>query len=118
MIANSGLDYIRSRLGVHLSHLHDIAGGLIVTMPTEADWNNPELRPYIDEALSASPEFTTEQRLRILNLAQDLAASRLTGTLFGFTINAAGSPVTNKIVVNRLYDLESRINIARQIAGV
>jgi 4-hydroxybutyryl-CoA dehydratase/vinylacetyl-CoA-Delta-isomerase len=53
-----------------------------------------------------------------LNLAQDLAASRLTGTLFGFTINAAGSPVTNKIVVNRLYDLESRINVARRIAGV
>ena len=47
-----------------------------------------------------------------------LPYSRLTGTLFGFTINAAGSPVTNKIVVNRMYDLESRINIARQIAGV
>ncbi|MBU0516856.1 MAG: hypothetical protein KJ621_19045 [Proteobacteria bacterium] len=118
IIANSGLDHIRSRLGIHLSHLHDIAGGLIVTMPTEADWNNPELRPYIDDALAASPEFTTEERLRILNLAQDLAASRLTGTLLGFTINAAGSPVTNKIVVNRLYDLESRVNIARQIAGV
>jgi 4-hydroxybutyryl-CoA dehydratase / vinylacetyl-CoA-Delta-isomerase len=117
-IANSGLAYIRSHVGEHLAHIHDIGGGLVATMPTEADWDNPELRPYIDTALAGGGRYTTEERLRALNLAQDLAASRLTGTLLGFTINAAGSPVTNSIVVRNLYDLEGATAIARDIAGI
>jgi 4-hydroxybutyryl-CoA dehydratase/vinylacetyl-CoA-Delta-isomerase len=117
-IANSGLYYIRSRMGVHLSSLHDIAGGLLTTMPTEADWNHPELRKYIEQGLKGSPRFETEERLKIMNLAQDLAASRLTGTILGFTINASGSPFTNKIVAWNTYDLEKRIKIAKEIIGL
>ena len=118
VIANSGLSHIRSRLAHHIAHIHDIAGGLIVTMPTEADWKNPELKPYLEESLRANENYTTEDRLRVMNLAQDLAASRLTGTLLGFTINAAGSPVTNKIVVRNMYDLDKRILLAKEIAGI
>ncbi|HXZ34441.1 MAG TPA: 4-hydroxyphenylacetate 3-hydroxylase N-terminal domain-containing protein [Thermodesulfobacteriota bacterium] len=118
VIANSGLNFIRSRMGTHLSYLHDIAGGLLSTMPTEADWNHPDLRKYIEEGLRGSPKYSTEERLKVMNLAQDLAASRLTGTLMGFTINAAGSPVTNQIVVRNLYDLEKRIQVAKEIVGM
>ncbi len=48
----------------------------------------------------------------------NLAASRLTGTLLGFTINAAGSPATNKVVVRSMYDLEEKSQIAKEIAGI
>jgi 4-hydroxybutyryl-CoA dehydratase/vinylacetyl-CoA-Delta-isomerase len=68
--------------------------------------------------IPADSDFTTEERLRVMNLAQDLAALRLTGTVLGFAINAAGSPITNKIVVQRVYDLEKRINLAKEIAGI
>ncbi|MBW2283275.1 MAG: hypothetical protein JRF65_01600 [Deltaproteobacteria bacterium] len=117
-IANAGLNHIRSVLGTHLGHIHDIAGGLIVTMPTEADWKNPELRKHMEEALAGSDKYTVEERLRVMHLAQELAASRLTGTLLGFTINAAGSPVTNRIVVRNQYDLEEKIEIAKEISGI
>ncbi|MFH1135993.1 MAG: 4-hydroxyphenylacetate 3-hydroxylase N-terminal domain-containing protein [Pseudomonadota bacterium] len=118
VIANSGLNYIRSRVGDHLAHLHDLAGGLVSTMPTEDDWQNPDLRKYLETHLRGGAGFSTEERLRVLNLVQDLAASRLTGTILGFSINAAGSPATNKVVVHGLYDLEKRKNIARKIAGL
>lgn len=118
VIANSGLNYIRNLLAPHLAHIHDVAGGLIVTMPTEADWDNPELRKYIEDALPGNTKYTVEERLKVMNLAQDLAASRLTGTLLGFTINAAGSPATNKVVVSSLYDLDEKIQIAKEIAGI
>lgn len=118
LIANSGLNTIRSKVGKHLEYLHDIGGGLISTMPTEADWNNPELRKYIDRSLGGSAKYTTEERLRVLNLVQDLAASRTTGTILGFTVNAAGSPTTNQVAVRKLYDLEKRIDIAKEIAAI
>lgn len=90
----------------------------MATMPTEADWNNPELRKYIDKALRGSAKYTTEERLRALNLVQDLAASRTNGTILAFTINAAGSPATNQVVVRRLYDLEKRIKYAKEISSI
>jgi 4-hydroxybutyryl-CoA dehydratase/vinylacetyl-CoA-Delta-isomerase len=90
----------------------------VAAIPTEADWNNPELRKYIDKALRGSAEYTTEERLRALNLVQDLAASRTTGSILTFTINAAGSPATNQVVVRRLYDLEKRIKFAKEISSI
>jgi 4-hydroxybutyryl-CoA dehydratase/vinylacetyl-CoA-Delta-isomerase len=35
-----------------------------------------------------------------------------------FTINAAGSPATNQVVVRRLYDLEKRIKYAKEISSI
>lgn len=118
LIVNAGLNTIRANVGKHLEHLHDIAGGLISTMPTEADWNNPELRPYINSALRGSEKYSTEERLRALNLVQDLAASRTTGTILGFTINAAGSPATNQVAVRKLYNLQKQIDRAKHIASI
>jgi len=118
LTANAGLHTIRSTIGKHIEILHDIAGGLIVTMPTEADWDNLQLREYLEPALRGNPAYTTEERLRAIQLVQDLASSRLTGILLGYTINAAGSPETNKVVIRTLYDLEKRIAQAKEIASI
>ena len=118
LIANAGLHHIRSSLGSHIAHIHDIAGGLLTTMPTEADMENPETKDLINLYLRGSKDYTTEQRLRILELGRDLAASNLCGSIMGFTINAAGSPVTNKITVSRTYNLKEMEDIAREIACV
>jgi len=118
LIANAGLHHIRSSLGSHIAHIHDIAGGLLTTMPIEADMENPETKDLINLYLRGSKDYTTEQRLRILELGRDLAASNLCGSIMGFTINAAGSPVTNKITVSRTYNLKEMEDIAREIACV
>ena len=118
LITNAGLNTIRSTVGKHLEYLHDIGGGLVATMPTEADWENPELRKYIEPALRGNPKYSTEERLRALNLVQDLAASRATGTILGFTVNAAGSPATNEVAIKRMYDLDKRVQYAKEISGI
>jgi len=118
LIANAGLHHIRSSLGTHISHIHDIAGGLLTTMPIEDDMKNPETKKLIDYYLRGGSDYTTEERLRALELGRDLAASNLCGSIMGFTINAAGSPVTNKITVSRLYDLKAMEKIAEDISGI
>ena len=118
LIANSGLNYIRSQAGHHLATLHDIAGGIIVTMPTELDYKNPATKEYMDTYLHGSNDFTTEERLRVLSLAQEVGASRFTGYLMGWAINAAGSPETNEILVRAAYDLDKRIEIAKDWARI
>jgi len=72
----------------------------------------------IDLHLRGIKDYTTEQRLRMLELGRNLAASNLCGSIMGFTINAAGSPVTNKIAVSRKCNLEEMEGIAKEIAGI
>ena len=56
-------------------HLQDIAGGLSTTVPTFRDWNNPEIRPYIEKYLGAKEGVPTEDRLRVMRLAKDMTCN-------------------------------------------
>src|SRR5438046_2013104 len=51
-----------------LMHVQDLAGGLLVTAPGEADLENPDTRQYIDHYLGGKPGVSAEQRLRTLNM--------------------------------------------------
>jgi 4-hydroxybutyryl-CoA dehydratase/vinylacetyl-CoA-Delta-isomerase len=118
VVANSGFHFIKGATAEHIGLLHDIAGGLIVTMPTEQDYRNPELRAHMDTYLCGSSRYTTEERLRVLHLAQEVGASRWTGYFLGWAISGAGSPAANDLTVRHGYDLQKRIAIAKQWAGI
>jgi len=118
LIGNAGLHYIKNLSGEHIALVHDIAGGIIVTMPTEQDYKNPAIKAWMDTYLTGNPKYTTEERLRVLYLAQEVAASRWTGYFMGWAINASGSTMTTEIVVRSAYDLEKRVDIAKRWAGI
>ena len=116
--SNAGLNYIKELTGEHIQMLHDIGGGMIVTMPTEKDYNNPKLKKILDFTLAGNQKYTTEERMRALYLCRELAATEFTGYYMGWGVNASGSPHTGHILVKSLYDLEYRINIAKEWAGI
>ena len=118
IIANAGLNYIKGLAGEHIQTLHDIAGGIIVTMPEESDYGNPKLKEWIDTYLVGTEKYTTEERLRVLYLAQEIAATSFTGYFLGWAINASGSPMTGDVFVRSLYDLQKRTDIAKKWAGI
>jgi 4-hydroxybutyryl-CoA dehydratase/vinylacetyl-CoA-Delta-isomerase len=117
-ITNAGLNFIKNVAGEQIQLLHDISGGIIVTMPSEDDYKNPTIRKWMDEYLRGHESFTTEERLRVLYLAQELAGTKFTGNFLGWAINASGSPITGKILTRKHYDLEKRIRIAKKWAKV
>jgi len=117
LTANAGLNYIKSLAGEHIQLLHDIAGGLIVTMPTEADYKNPTIKAWMDEFLCGSSRYTTQERLRALHLAREIAATNFTGYFMGWAVNASGSPMAAEVMVRSEYDLKKRMDIARNWAG-
>lgn len=117
-IANAGLNYIKKQSGEHIQLLHDIAGGIIVTMPTQADYFNSRIKEWMDTYLGGSDKYTTEERLRVLHLAKEFAASNFTGYFLGWAINASGSPMTGEVYVRKSYDLQKRIKIAKEWAKI
>jgi 4-hydroxybutyryl-CoA dehydratase/vinylacetyl-CoA-Delta-isomerase len=96
----------------------DIAGGLLVTLPSEVDLAHPEVGPYLEKYLRSVDQYTTEERCRMLRLLENLtlgpgAAAYLTESLHG-----AGSPQAQRIMLARLADLEEKMRLARSLAGL
>jgi 4-hydroxybutyryl-CoA dehydratase/vinylacetyl-CoA-Delta-isomerase len=95
----------------------DIAGGLLVTLPSEKDFANPETRPYLEKYLRSVNEYSTDERCRMLRLMENLtlgpgAAAYLTESLHG-----AGSPQAQRIMLARLADVEAKVRLAQSLAG-
>jgi 4-hydroxybutyryl-CoA dehydratase / vinylacetyl-CoA-Delta-isomerase len=96
----------------------DIAGGLLVTLPSESDFLRDETRAYLEKYLRGVDRYTTEDRRRLLRLVENLtlgpgAAAYLTESMHG-----AGSPQAQRIMLARLADLEAKVRSARRLAGI
>ncbi|MDR7482085.1 MAG: 4-hydroxyphenylacetate 3-hydroxylase N-terminal domain-containing protein [Armatimonadota bacterium] len=79
--------------------VQDIAGGLVVTGPSEDDWRNPAVRRLVEPYLQGRSGWDGEQRLRLMNLVRDLCASDLGGYLEVLAIHAEGSLETQKLTI-------------------
>ncbi len=96
----------------------DIAGGLMVTMPSEMDWRNAELRPYIEKYLSGVQGVQTENRLRILRLIENMTLGTGAAAYLAESMHGAGSPEAQVIMIGRQSDLRHKQELARSIAGI
>lgn len=98
--------------------VQDIAGGLVVTGPSEADWNNPETRDDLDHYLGGRKGVPTMDRMKAINLIRDLTASDFGGYHELLAIHAEGSLEAQKITIFRGYDLVRCMNLAKKAAGI
>ncbi len=53
----------------------DIASALIYTNSTAKDWQNEDLRPYLDKFVRGSNGYSAEDRVKVLKLAWDATGS-------------------------------------------
>ena len=95
--------------------VQDIAGGLVVTGPSEKDLENPDTRQYIERFLGGAGGVETEDRLRAFNLVRDLTASDFGGYNELLSIHAEGSLETQKITILRDYDIDRCKQLALQV---
>lgn len=96
----------------------DIAGGLMVTMPSEKDWRNPQLQPYIEKYLQGVAGVPTEDRMRILRLLENMTNGTGAVAYRTESMHGAGSPEAQVIVIGRLSDLAHKKDLAKALAGV
>jgi 4-hydroxybutyryl-CoA dehydratase/vinylacetyl-CoA-Delta-isomerase len=108
-----------TRLPYELCRLaEDIAGGLLVTMPSEKDLKNPRVGKFVEKYLRGKAEVPTEHRLRMLSLIHSMTMGTSAPSYRTESMHGAGSPQAQKIMIERLADLESRKKLARKIAGI
>ncbi len=96
----------------------DIAGGLMVTMPSKKDWDNPRLRPYIEKYLKGVAEVPTEDRLRILRLIENFTLGTAAVAYRTESMHGAGSPEAQVIMIARQSNLAQKKEWAKKLAGI
>lgn len=96
----------------------DIAGGLMVTMPSEADLKSKEIGGLVEKYLRGKTEFSTEERLRILRLIENMTLGRNAVGYLTESMHGAGSPQAQRIEIGRAMQLEYKKRLAKIIAGV
>jgi 4-hydroxybutyryl-CoA dehydratase/vinylacetyl-CoA-Delta-isomerase len=96
----------------------DIAGGLMVTMPSEKDYKSPEVGGYIEKYLKGVCGVATENRLRILRLIENLTLGAAAVGYKTESMHGAGSPQAQRIMIARQGNLQYKKGLAKAIAKV
>lgn len=93
---------------------HDVAGGILATMPSEQDLRSSEIGKYVEKYMAGVQGVSVENRMRILRLIENMTG----GTALVESMHGAGSPQTQKVMYARLGKLDMKKKMAASLAGL
>jgi 4-hydroxybutyryl-CoA dehydratase/vinylacetyl-CoA-Delta-isomerase len=115
---NAAKYYYASNYHQTVRHLHDLGGGLVLTLPAEADLRNPASGKYIRKYLHTKPGVDVEVRMRVYNLIRDLTADAYGGWQFVVALQAGGGLAAQRLMMNRTYNMAKAKARALAAAGL
>ncbi|MES2105495.1 MAG: 4-hydroxyphenylacetate 3-hydroxylase N-terminal domain-containing protein [Pseudomonadota bacterium] len=108
-----------TRFPYEISRLaQDIAGGLMVTMPSEQDLRSEEIGHLVRKYLVGSTDTRLEDRMRILRLIENMTLGRNAVGYLTESMHGAGSPQAQRIQIARGAKLDDKKSAARRLAGI
>lgn len=96
----------------------DIAGGLMVTMPSQKDFMSKEVGHYVEKYLRGVATVPTETRMRILRLIENITLGTAAVGYRTESMHGAGSPQAQRIMISRQSNLNHKKALAKAIARI
>ncbi len=96
----------------------DVAGGLMVTLPSEQDFKSPQTRRWIEKYFQAGTGVSIENRMRILRLIENLTLGTAAVGYLTESMHGAGSPQAQRVMISRLADMKTKQQLAMRLCGV
>ncbi len=97
---------------------NDIAGGLVATLPSEKDFRNPETGKYMEKYLKGNRANSTEARLRVLRLIENISLGLGAIGYQVESMHGAGSPQAQRIMIEREANIKLKQKLAEFLAGI
>jgi len=118
MLANVCKHHV-TRLPYEIGRLaQDLAGGLMVTMPSEREFRHETVGPLIEKYLKGRAGIATEDRMRILRLVENMTLGRNAVGYLTESMHGAGSPQAQRIQIARSMQMEFKKDLAKALAGI
>lgn len=118
MLANVCKHHV-TRFPYEISRLaQDLAGGLMVTLPSEKDYNNPETQALLEKYLKGKADIPTTDRFRIFRLLENMTLGRNAVGYLTESMHGAGSPQAQRVQIARMMQLEYKKRLAEVLAGI
>ncbi|MFH1650595.1 MAG: 4-hydroxyphenylacetate 3-hydroxylase N-terminal domain-containing protein [Chloroflexota bacterium] len=95
--------------------LIEIAGGMVADIPSQTDFQNPEIGPLLDKYLKGAEGVTTADRVRLFRLIEKLVFESRD---IVSSIHGGGSPETHRMTVLQNTDMELLKRLAKDLAGI
>jgi 4-hydroxybutyryl-CoA dehydratase / vinylacetyl-CoA-Delta-isomerase len=92
----------------------DIAGGLLATIPSEQDLDDPTIGKYVEKYMAGVAGVPPKDRIRIARLVESLSG----GTALVESMHGAGSPQAMKVVIQRQLKFDRKMRLATDLAGI
>jgi 4-hydroxybutyryl-CoA dehydratase/vinylacetyl-CoA-Delta-isomerase len=118
LITNMAKLHFASKYHEIMKLVQDICGGIIATTPDKKDWDNPDIHGYLEHYLGGSAKFSTEERLRMIHLAQRMACSHESAFHEVTTVHAEGSMATQMMMIMAEAPFKRYKTMARAAAGI
>jgi 4-hydroxybutyryl-CoA dehydratase/vinylacetyl-CoA-Delta-isomerase len=96
----------------------DIAGGLMVTAPSEKDFRDPKIGPYVEKYFKGLASVSTEDRFRILRLIENLSLGTAAVGYRTESLHGAGSPQAQRVMIARQGNWPMKKELAKKIAHI
>jgi aromatic ring hydroxylase len=98
--------------------LCDISGGITATFPYEGDFVNPETRELLLKYTTRNPDISAEDQAQFWRYLGDILCSATGGIHAVGSYHGGGSPIMEQIAITTQYDIESRKELVKKIAGI
>jgi 4-hydroxybutyryl-CoA dehydratase/vinylacetyl-CoA-Delta-isomerase len=96
----------------------DIAGGIVVTAPSEKDLKHPEVGGYVKKYLVGADGVSAETRLRALRLIENITLGTAAVGYRTESMHGAGSPQAQKVTIRRQGNFEMKKELAKNLAQI
>ena len=115
VLSNTSKLYEGKELAEVIRMMIEIAGGMVADVPSDSDFDHPEIGPLLKKYLAGPDGVSTEDRVRIFRLIEKLAFESRD---IVSNIHGAGSPETHRMTILRNSDIDAKKNLAKKLAGI
>jgi 4-hydroxybutyryl-CoA dehydratase/vinylacetyl-CoA-Delta-isomerase len=93
----------------------DICGGYVSDLPSEKDFDNPEVGHLLKKYLKGKKEVPVENRIKMYRLVEKMAMESADTVS---DIHGGGSPEAHRVTILRETDVEAKKKAAKRLAGI
>ncbi len=98
--------------------LEDIAGGIICTLPSEADFKSEVVGPFLKKYLSTCDGISVKDRYKVLRFIENLTMGVASLSYKTESMHGAGSPQAQRIMIARQSNIEKKIKLVKNILDI